>query len=161
MQGSLISSVNLYRKVCIAAFGKEDQTLAVAKVPVAIGICIECEWRGHRSLDTNNCKYACDDPVKKNSAAAQQDATVNHDEQSEVRSGEESAADSDDDDEHVKGAIHQDASSVLMKMRYTARTVRLDLWCPTSCLASYDTKWGPCRDEPLHRCVRYIWFMLY
>lgn len=61
----LISSVNLYQKVCVDATGKEatlrnvatpfvesGHTLVVAKAPVANGPCIECEWCGHGSLVT-------------------------------------------------------------------------------------------------------------
>lgn len=61
--------------------------------------------------------------------------------------------------ENVKGALHKVASSVLMKILYVARMVRLGMLRPTTRLASYDTKWSPSRDKQLHRLVGYIWSM--
>lgn len=166
MPGCVMSSSELYQEVFITATGKEatltkvaspfvdaDHAVAVARTPVANGPCIECEWCGHTFPDSDDCKRETGGAAKQNQVAARKGANTNH--ASNNGSGGESAADGDDEDTATKGTMPKAVSSVLMKILYVARMARPDALRPTSRLASYVTKWSPCRHIQLHRLVCY------
>ena len=123
-------------------FLPEDQALSPQGQPCASGPCVECHWCRH-SFPKDAHTYASEKELEKASRERKKARDEELQRQKEA-------------DEKDRGRLAPSAASIVMKILYGARFVRMDLLRIIGFLACSFTRWTSDCDRRLHRLVSYL-----